>query len=71
MFEKIIGHEESKKILISDIENAKVSHAYLFSGIEGIGKKELALEFAKLLLNTDNLETCVDYKYIDKLPLKR
>lgn len=71
MFEKIIGHEESKEILVSDIQNAKVSHAYLFSGIEGIGKKELALEFAKILLNTENLATCVDFKYIDKLPDKK
>lgn len=71
MFEKIIGHEESKEILTSDIQNAKVSHAYLFSGIEGVGKKELALEFAKVLLNTENLATCVDFKYIDKLPDKK
>lgn len=71
MFEKIMGHEESKEILISDIQSAKVSHAYLFSGIEGIGKKELALEFAKMLLNTENLSTCVDFKYIDKLPDKK
>jgi len=71
MFEKIIGHEESKEILVSDIQNDKVSHAYLFSGIEGIGKKELALEYAKVLLNTENLSTCVDFKYIDKLPDKK
>ena len=66
MFEKIIGHEESKKILENDIVNGKISHAYLFSGIEGIGKKELALEFAKELLNTENLNTCMDFKYIEK-----
>ena len=66
MFEKIIGHNESKKILENDIVNGKVSHAYLFSGLEGIGKKELALEFAKELLNTDNLNACIDFKYIEK-----
>lgn len=66
MFEKIIGHEESKKILENDIVNGKVSHAYLFSGIEGIGKKELALEFAKELLNTEHLNACIDFKYIEK-----
>ncbi len=68
MFEKIIGHEESKKILKDDIVNGKVSHAYLFSGIEGIGKKELALEFAKELLNTEHLNACIDFKYIEKAP---
>ncbi|MBR6688634.1 MAG: DNA polymerase III subunit delta' [Clostridia bacterium] len=66
MFEKIIGHNESKKILENDIVNGKVSHAYLFSGIEGIGKRELALEFAKELLNTEHLNACIDFKYIEK-----
>lgn len=71
MFEKIIGHDESKEILVRDIQNAKVSHAYLFSGIEGIGKKELAFEFAKTILNTENLRACADFKYIDKLQDKK
>ncbi|MBR6614008.1 MAG: hypothetical protein IKK84_04500 [Clostridia bacterium] len=66
MFEKIIGHEESKQILKNDIVNDKVSHAYLFSGIEGIGKKEIALEFAKILLNTEHLNACIDFKLIEK-----
>ncbi len=66
MFEKIIGHEESKNTLENDIVNGKVSHAYLFSGIEGIGKKELALEFAKELLHTEHLNACIDFKYIEK-----
>ncbi|MBQ8042569.1 MAG: DNA polymerase III subunit [Clostridia bacterium] len=71
MFENILGHDNVKKQLKSDFEESKVSHAYLFLGIEGIGKKTLAIEFAKKLLNTDNLETCVDYKYIEKLPDKK
>ena len=71
MFENILGHENVKKQLTSDFENKKVSHAYLFLGKEGIGKKTLAIEFAKKLLNTQNLEACVDYKYIEKLPDKK
>jgi len=71
MFESILGHDNVKKQLISDLEGSQVSHAYLFLGIEGIGKKTLAIEFAKKLLNTNNLETCVDYKYIEKLPDKK
>lgn len=71
MFENILGHDNVKKQLKSDFEESKVSHAYLFLGIEGIGKKTLAIEFAKKLLNTDNLDTCVDYKYIEKLPEKK
>jgi len=71
MFENILGHDNIKKQLTSDFNTQKVSHAYLFLGIEGIGKKELAIEFAKSLLKTNNLDTCVDYKYIEKLPDKK
>lgn len=71
MFENILAHDNVKKQLALDFEEAKVSHAYLFLGIDGIGKKTLAIEFAKKLLNTENLDTCVDYKYIEKLPEKK
>lgn len=71
MFEDIIGHEDVKKKIKEDIEMNKVSHAYLFSGQEGIGKKMLAIEFAKELLVTKNMETCVDFKMIQKLPEKK
>ena len=71
MFDNILGHDNVKKQLKSDFDESKLSHAYLFLGIEGIGKKEFAIELAKKLLNTDNLDTCVDYKYIEKLPDKK
>ena len=71
MFENILGHDNVKKQLQCDLEEPKVSHAYLFLGIEGIGKKTMAIEFAKKLLKTDNLEACVDYKYIEKQPDKK
>lgn len=71
MFENILGHNNEKKQLESDLNEQEVSHAYLFLGTEGIGKKSLAIDFAKGLLNTNNLETCVDYKYIEKLPDKK
>lgn len=71
MFENILGHNKVKKQLTSDFNAQEVSHAYLFLGTEGIGKKSLALEFAKVLLNTNNLSTCIDYKHIEKLPDKK
>lgn len=71
MFDDIIGHENIKKLLKENIENNTLSHAYLFSGTEGIGKKKLAIEFAKQLLNTQNLDVCVDFKYIEKLEDKK
>ena len=50
MFENIIGNEQIKELLKSSIENKKTSHSYLFVGIQGIGKKMLATEFAKKIL---------------------
>lgn len=66
MFESVLGHESEKKILEQDILNDKVSHAYMFYGKDGIGKKKLAIEFAKHILNTDKLDTCVDFTCIEK-----
>lgn len=46
-FDKIVGHEKIKEHLINAINLNKVSHAYIFNGAEGIGKKTLAAAFAK------------------------
>ena len=66
MFENIIGHDDNKAILHDDVINDKVSHAYLFVGPKGVGKYQIAKEFAKEILKTDNLSSCADYKYICK-----
>lgn len=67
MFDGIYGHKRQKEMLMSSLKEDKVSHCYLFYGKEGIGKKMLAFEFAKELLECDNLDTCVDYKYICRI----
>ena len=46
---KIIGHDFQKNILLRAASDDLVSHSYLFSGADGIGKKLIALEFAKLI----------------------
>ena len=66
MFENILGHEKQKDFLKSNIESNNISHSYLFVGKNGIGKKSLALEFAKQILNTNNLNNCPDFKIIEK-----
>lgn len=45
----IVGHQKQWEFLKKSAELGKVSHAYLFSGQEKLGKKTLALEFIKLL----------------------
>lgn len=46
-FGQIIGHEQMKEHLKTAIRTETVSHAYIFSGEEGMGKKTLAWAFAK------------------------
>lgn len=48
-FSKIIAQERPIRILQSAIQSGDISHAYLFSGPEGIGKKLTAFNFAKAL----------------------
>ena len=56
MFEKIICHDENKKLFEKCIHGGNISYAYLFFGKEGIGKCTFAKEFAKELLNVENLD---------------
>ena len=45
----IIGHQKQRQFLKKSVELGKISHAYLFSGEERLGKKRIALEFVKLI----------------------
>ncbi len=49
----LIGLEREKKLLQKAILSGKIASAYLFYGSEGIGKKGMALEFAKSI-NCEN-----------------
>lgn len=55
LFEQIIGNEENKKILMKSVNCKNFLHSYLFYGVDGIGKKIFAKEFAKMILcNSEN-----------------
>lgn len=58
MFDNILGNERIKEVLENSIKLNKISHSYLFIGTEGIGKKMIANEFAKMILCTDNNRYC-------------
>lgn len=51
--ENIIGHEKVKLLLKKIVDEDKVLHSYMFVGKEGIGKKLLAIEFAKMIMNSN------------------
>ncbi|MXW21886.1 MAG: DNA polymerase III subunit delta' [Candidatus Dadabacteria bacterium] len=59
-FPQIIGHEPQKEFLRNSVRKNRISHAYLFSGPEGVGKKLVAIGFAKLINcsegGTENLD---------------
>ena len=67
MFDQIIGNEQIKKELKRTVLENKVSHSYMFVGIEGIGKKMMAEEFARIILCTNEQEkgcqckSCIEF----------
>jgi len=46
---EIIGHKKQWEYLKSIVDSKRMAHAYLFSGPSQIGKKKIALEFAKYI----------------------
>ena len=48
-FSSIIGHEQIKEHLQNAISMNKVSHAYIFNGLDKSGKMSLAKSFAMAL----------------------
>ena len=63
MWDNILGHAKQKEFLQRYLKAQERPHALLFVGAEGLGKKQLALHFAKALLcashtGSDNCEAC-------------
>jgi DNA polymerase-3 subunit delta' len=46
----IIGHEQQRRFFEHAVANGQLSHAYILSGPEGVGKKLFALHLARFLL---------------------
>lgn len=59
-FKAIIGHEQLIAHLSSSMKNNKVSHAYIFNGEHGAGKKMLARAFSKALECEAGYGDCCD-----------
>lgn len=61
-FGSIIGHESVIRGLRAAVERDRVSHAYLFAGPDGVGKRPVAVAFFQLLScttrSTEPLDAC-------------
>jgi DNA polymerase III subunit delta' len=71
-FKDVIGHKKPIELLRRAILNDRVVHSYLFLGNEGIGKRWVALQFAKTLNclergaeESDACDRCLSCKKID------
>lgn len=55
----IIGHDKIKKYISGLLKENKLSHGYLFSGPNGIGKRLLSLEVSKIVFcKNSKIEAC-------------
>lgn len=60
MFDKFIGNAPVKEILRRMLVQKRVPRSLIFAGVQGVGKKQFALELAKALVcqNPHNFEAC-------------
>ena len=56
--DNIKGNKQVRKELKKIVQNGDVLHSYMFIGPEGIGKKEIAKEFAKMILCQTKKDNC-------------
>lgn len=56
MWDNVYGHAQIKEFLAKYLTRSERPHALLFSGAQGLGKRKLALEFAKSLLCFNHTE---------------
>jgi len=53
--DNIPGQQKVKLTLNNFLQTEKIPHALLFSGMEGVGKDNAAIQFAKTIINNTNL----------------
>ncbi|OGX68347.1 MAG: DNA polymerase III subunit delta' [Paenibacillus sp. RIFOXYA1_FULL_44_5] len=68
-FQSIVGQEHVKKILLNSLHSNKLSHAYIFSGPSGTGRKKMALSLAQAIYCTNKSEDacghCVECRKVE------
>jgi len=72
-FSDIYGHEKKIEIIRKTLTKKRIAHAYLFSGIQAIGKRTLAWEFIKAIncekvdFLHDSCNECVSCRKIERM----
>ncbi|TDX51306.1 DNA polymerase III subunit delta' [Orenia marismortui] len=68
-FDQILGQELAKRILKNALNSDRLSHAYLFTGEEGLGKYLTAFEFTKAINCQENIDdscySCISCRKAD------
>ncbi|MGL4912536.1 MAG: ATP-binding protein [Romboutsia sp.] len=59
-FNNIKGQEFAKKYMTNSLKKESINHAYMFEGIEGVGKETFANDLTKILLDVKNIENTPD-----------
>lgn len=71
-FENLRGQDSAVNYLKASLKNNRVSHAYIFSGPDGVGKRLAAVNFAKAIncsgaISGSSCDQCVSCKKIETL----
>lgn len=67
----IIGHQKQIQFLTDSLMSGKTAHAYIFAGPQFVGKKSLAVSFAKKILQIDGMNPqSFDLAHPDFLEIK-
>jgi len=61
----VLGHQKQWQFLKKSAKSGKISHAYLFSGENHLGKKKIAIEFVKLINGAE-----IDERHPDLILIK-
>ena len=63
---ELVGQAQTRRRLNKIIKSDRISHAYLFSGPKGVGKKAFAMAFAELLNGVSNMTSLGEQKFSKK-----
>ncbi len=64
--DRLYTHKAVLEYLMDLNAKSKLSNQYIFSGIRGIGKKKVATELAKIILNTKRFATHPDFMILER-----